>query len=152
MLIKHPVTANMNCKRNKQSGASMIEVMVALLILSIGLLGLAMLQGKTMRVNTDAMLRSQATLLANEIIEVMRLNPTGADKGLYAATVKPSPCSGCSGYTKAANDDLIAWYLAQEEVLPSATSSITWSGGKYTIMMKWNERGITTTQTWEVTI
>jgi len=142
----------MNLMKKRQSGVSMIEVLVALVILSVGLLGLAMLQGKTMRVNTDAMLRSQATLLANEIIENMRTNTTGAKNGLYAATSKPAACTSCSGYTKAANDDLIAWYKAQSDMLPSPTSSIVYTGGKYTITMQWNERGIKTTQVWEVTI
>jgi len=135
----------------------MIEVMVALLILAVGLLGLAMLQGKTMRVNTDAMLRSQATLLANEIIENMRTNPTGAKNQLYKIKLvsgRPAACTGCTGYTKAANDDLISWYDAQIQMLPSPTSEISYSvsSGKYTITMQWNERGITTTQVWEVTI
>lgn len=135
----------------------MIEVMVALLILSIGLLGLAMLQGKTMRVNTNAMLRSQATLLANEIIESMRVNTTGASNGKYVVDLKsgkPAACSSCTnsdgGLT--ANRDLRNWYDAQVQVLPSPTSKIEFSGGKYTITMKWDERGITTTQVWEVTI
>jgi len=145
----------MNLKQKRQTGASMIEVMVALLILSIGLLGLAMLQGKTMRVNTDAMLRSQATLLANEIIENMRTNPAGASNGKYKVDFtagRPAVCGSCTGTAKAANDDLISWYDAQIQMLPSPTSKIEYSGGKYTITMQWNERGILTTQVWEVTI
>ena len=147
----------MKAKQKRQLGASMIEVMVALLILSIGLLGLAMLQGKTMRVNTNAMLRSQATLLANEIIESMRTNITGADNGLYVidfSSGKPSPCGSCTDSNGAltANKDLISWYDAQTQMLPSPTSTITFSGGKYTITMQWDERGIPTSQVWEVTI
>ena len=133
----------------------MIEVLVALLILSIGLLGLAMLQGKTMRVNTDAMFRSQATLLANEIIEGMRSNPTGASNKLYEIDLtqgRPTACSGCSGYTKAANADLISWYDAQQQILPAPSSTIVYDSGKYIITMEWNERGIKTKQVWEVTI
>jgi type IV pilus assembly protein PilV len=145
---------NINVKPIRQRGASMIEVLVALLILSIGLLGLAMLQGKTMRVNTDAMFRSQATLLANEIIESMRTNTKGAGNGLYVASAKPSACGSCTDSNGAltANNDLISWYNAQEQTLPSPTSSITYAGGKYTITMQWNERGILTSQVWEVTI
>jgi type IV pilus assembly protein PilV len=148
---------DMNVKRNRQTGASMIEVMVAMLILSIGLLGLAMLQGKTMRVNTNAMLRSQATLLANEIIENMRTNTTGASNGFYVVDLKsgkPAACGGCtdSNGQKTATSDLISWYDAQQQMLPSPTSKIEYSGGKYTITMQWNERGILTSQVWEVTI
>ncbi|MGW8247736.1 MAG: type IV pilus modification protein PilV [Acidiferrobacterales bacterium] len=146
----------MSVTLKRQAGASMIEVLVALLILSIGLLGLAMLQGKTLRVNSDAMFRSQATLLANEIIESMRANTTGANTGLYKnmSGTKPSACGSCSGYTKAANDDLRAWYDAQADTLPAPSSTIDYDpiSGKYTITMIWNERGISTQQVWEVTI
>lgn len=133
----------------------MIESLVALLILSIGLLGLAMLQGNSLRVNTDAMVRSQATLLAEEIIEGMRINTKGADAGLYVATSKPPVCTSCVDTTngaRTANRDLISWYEAQEKLLPSPTSYITRSGGIYTITMQWNERGINVTQEWKVTI
>lgn len=148
----------MNEKKNRQLGASMIEVLVALVILSVGLLGLAMLQGKTMRVNTNAMLRSQATLMANEIIDCMRINPTGASNQLYVYNMKtqgkPAACSSCSGYTKAANDDLRSWYDAQIQVLPSPASQIVYDATTktYTITMQWDERGVKTTQVWKVSI
>jgi len=145
-------------KNRKQRGASMIEVMVALVILAVGLLGLAMLQGKTMRVNTNAMLRSQATLLANEIIDSMRANTLGADKGFYAVDIgssAPTVCTGCDdtdGHLTASRD-LVSWYNVQTQTLPSPSSKIVWNGsGSYTITMKWDERGITTTQEWEVQI
>ncbi len=141
-------------RHRKQLGSSMVEVLVALVILSVGLLGLAMLQGKSMRLNTDAMLRSQATLLATEIIEGMRVNLTGADAGLYVASSKPAACGSCTDANGAlsANRDLIDWYEAQNELLPSPTSSITLASGVYTITMEWNERGTTVRQIWEVTI
>lgn len=140
--------------KSKQTGTSLIEVMIALLILSIGLLGLAMLQGKSLKLNTDAMLRSQATMLAGQIIESMRVNTLGSSAGHYVATAKPTTCSGCNDTNgeKRANSDLIQWYEAQELVLPAPTSSIAYSGGVYTITMRWNERGQTVTQSWEVKI
>jgi len=146
----------MSMKPKLQSGTSMIEVLVALLVLSIGLLGLAMLQGKTLRVNSDAMFRSQATLLANEIIESMRANTKGASNKYYEAKVKPAACSSCTdvkGQLTAVRD-LRAWYDAQGQLLPSPSSEIVYDTAKgiYVITMKWDERGITTTQVWEVTI
>ncbi|MCG6975071.1 MAG: type IV pilus modification protein PilV [Acidiferrobacterales bacterium] len=129
---------------HKQAGASLIEVMVAFLILSIGLLGLAMLQGKSLRLNTDAYLRSQATLIAHELMENMRANPTGT----YApVTSKPGPC-GCSGIAKVTNDDLIRWYDAQQTLLPFTSAEISKSGTTYTIEMNWQERGQAVKQTW----
>jgi len=139
-----------------QTGTSLIEVLVALLILSIGLLGLAMLQGKSLRVNTDALIRSEATLLANEIIEAMRLNITGSSKGKYVVSSKPAVCGTCTDTdgSKAANRDLIKWYEGQEKVLPAPSSTITrdTATGVYTITMKWSERGVTKSQEWKVSI
>jgi len=139
-----------------QTGTSLIEVLVALLILSIGLLGLAMLQGKSLRVNTDALIRSEATLLANEIIEAMRLNTTGAGKGKYVVSSKPAVCTTCTDTDGglAANRDLIKWYEGQANVLPAPSSTITRDAttGVYTITMQWSERGVTKSQEWKVSI
>jgi type IV pilus assembly protein PilV len=149
MKLSRPYLAFAGRNRHRQAGASLIEVMIAFLILSIGLLGLAMLQGKSLRLNTDAYLRSQATLIAHELMENMRANPTG----IYGdVTTKPGPC-GCSGIAKATNDDVIRWYEAQESQLPFDSAKITKGIGQiYTIEMKWQERGQTVGQTWVVSL
>lgn len=54
------------------SGFSLLEVMIALLVISIGLLGLAGLQARSMRYNHDAFVRGQATAIANGIVDQMR--------------------------------------------------------------------------------
>ena len=58
-----------------QSGFSLLEVLVALLILSIGLLGIAGLQVTSKRSNFEALQRTTATMLANDILERIRGNP-----------------------------------------------------------------------------
>ena len=135
---------------HKQAGASLIEVMVAFLILSVGLLGLAMLQAKSLRLNTDAYMRSQATLIAHELMENMRANPTGN----YAAySGKPSGgCSSCNAVDKAVYDDVLRWWEAQENLLPSPDPTIAKSGSIYTITMKWQERDLPVTQTWVLSL
>ncbi|HLE93281.1 MAG TPA: type IV pilus modification protein PilV, partial [Sulfuricaulis sp.] len=55
-------------------GFSLIEVLVALLVLSIGLLGLAALQTTSLQYNTGSYFRTQATFLAYDIIDRMRAN------------------------------------------------------------------------------
>src|SRR5690606_3260878 len=64
-----------------QHGFSLIEVLVALLVLSVGLLGLAMLQIEGLKHNTDAYYRTQATVLAYDIIDRMRANSDAAKNG-----------------------------------------------------------------------
>jgi type IV pilus assembly protein PilV len=139
--------AKLGHRLDTQTGASLVEVMVAFLILSIGLLGLAMLQAKTLALNTDAYLRSQATLIANELIESMRANPSAT----YTATSKPAGvCGACTAVQKKADQAIIDWYVAQENLLPPNTSSITQSGSDCEIKMKWKEKNINVEQTWQI--
>ena len=54
------------------AGFALLEAMIALLVLAVGMLGIAALQARGMTYNTDAYARTQATALANDIIERMR--------------------------------------------------------------------------------
>jgi type IV pilus assembly protein PilV len=150
MIDSNKPLLNQTGKPHRQAGATLVEVMVAFLVLSIGLLGLAMLQAKSLRMNTDAYLRSQATLITNELIESMRSNPTGN----YTAASKPAPCGGCTGATKMANEDLIRWYQAQADLLPppATPSSITPSGTEFIITINWRERDRDVKQEWHVNL
>lgn len=64
-------------------GATLLEVMIALMIFSIGMLGLAALQVTGLRETGNSELRTQATLVANDMIERMRANPKGVSDGSY---------------------------------------------------------------------
>ena len=65
---------NISCN-NK--GFTLIEVLIAVIILSIGLLGMAGIQIKGLRGTTSSTVRSQATILANDIAERMHVNTNG---------------------------------------------------------------------------
>lgn len=85
-------------------GFTLIEVLVSLVILSIGLLGIAKLMLFSSRSNDSAYLRSQATALAYEIVDNMRANRQEATsnltyntaKGAVATTAAP-PAALCVG-------------------------------------------------------
>lgn len=62
----------------QQTGATMIEVMIAVLVLSIGLLGTASLLGVSIRNTQSANYRSQAANLAYEFIDTARSNKLNA--------------------------------------------------------------------------
>lgn len=64
-------------------GFSLIEVLVALAIMSFGMLGIAALQVTGVRANQGAYLRSQATLIANDLAERMYANRAGTMRTLY---------------------------------------------------------------------
>ncbi len=61
-------------RRSRQSGFSLLEVLIAIVITSIGLLGLAAMQATGLRNNHSAYHRSQATVLAYDIADRMRSN------------------------------------------------------------------------------
>lgn len=63
-------------RRRPQSGFTLVEVLVTVIILAIGILGLAGLQIAGMRSNHSAFLRTQATLAASDLMDRMRVNPT----------------------------------------------------------------------------
>jgi len=135
----------------RQRGASLIEVMVAVVVLSIGLLGLAMLQAKSLRLNTDAYLRSQATLITNEFIEDMRANPTAN----YVISAKPAAiCGGCPIEQQLADAAIIRWYTAQENLLPSNSSEVTQDGVtlNLTVSTRWQERNVNVRQNWVLSL
>ncbi len=95
----------MNTKRIRISsrpegsgGFSLVEVMVAMLVLSIGLIGVASLQLTGLHSNQTALIRSQATILASDIIDRMRANPQGVLDDEYddiKSYVTPPPDPGC---------------------------------------------------------
>jgi type IV pilus assembly protein PilV len=69
-------------------GISLIEMLVALLVLSFGLLGLAGLQATSLRNNTSALFRSQANAVAFDIMDRMRANKIAAVcNGAYATAI-----------------------------------------------------------------
>lgn len=143
-----------------QKGFTLIEVLVAILVLSIGLLGLAMLQVESLKHNTDAYYRTQATMLAYEIIDRMRANSDAALNGDYVsatAPATPETCGdttgGCGSKTALAQYDLSVWYQKLSQAVPAASgapSTITIAGTQITVTINWNERGITKTRNWTI--
>lgn len=62
-----------------QEGSSLVEVMVALFVLAIGLLGVLAMQSKSMQYNQSASIYSQAVYFANDVAERIRSNPEAID-------------------------------------------------------------------------
>lgn len=83
----------------RERGFSLLEVLVSLLLVSIGALGMAALQGKSVRYTQDALQRNEAILLAQQLLEQMRSNPKGALNG--------NQFSSSSAYYKAPGDAFV---------------------------------------------
>jgi len=115
----------------KQPGFTLVEVLVTLVVLAVGLLGLAALQSVTLRSSNSAVYRSQATNLAYYIADCMRVNRGAAINGDYVISPIPTPpaCtksstgSALSGATIALKD-IDAWQKTLACVLPQGTGGI----------------------------
>jgi len=77
--------------RQRQRGASLIEVLVAFLLLSLGLLGMSALQINALQNSHSSLQRSQATMLAHFMMDAMRANATAARNGDYNLGVLGNP-------------------------------------------------------------
>lgn len=126
-----------------QRGFTLLEVLVALVVLSIGLLGLSGLQTSSLRNNHSAFLRSQATLLSTDIVDRMRANRAAAAAGDYDIGYAASPTSttcvaGCSALD-VAKVDVRQWrdYVGR---LPGGESQIDVSAtGIAEIRVRWSD-------------
>ena len=100
--------------KSKQHGSSLIEVMIAVVIISVGLLGMAGTQLASLKNNQSAMERSNAVTLTYSILDRMRANRDVAGSGGYdqALPLTVGDCGAAGGAGLAALD-LAAW---QQEI------------------------------------
>ncbi len=127
------------------AGFTLIEVLVAVLVLAIGMLGIAALIVQGVKYNHGAYLRSQISTLAYDIIDRMRANRANAvNYALPTPYVAQTPAgTNACDYTVAASaaNDLGCWENQVDFALPpGSTANITAAGGQYTITLSWTDR------------
>ena len=143
-------------------GFTIVEALVALVVLSIGMLGMAGLFVTTLRSGGSAISRMQAVSLASDMADRIRANPDG--QSAYAAAAATSiGCMGssttpCTSATMAAND-LFVWQTEIANTLPgSPTGTVAFvpsAGavpGTYTITVTWSEAGQSTALSYQMTV
>jgi type IV pilus assembly protein PilV len=118
----------------KQQGYSLIEVLVALVVLSIGLLGLARLQLTGLRYANSAAERLEAVNRAYDILDRMRANRVAALAGDYDVNVGSAPSAG-----GLAQSDVEQWKAALQATLPAGDGAIVVSNRVATITVQWSE-------------
>jgi type IV pilus assembly protein PilV len=144
-IIKNPGDINFS----SQSGSSLLEVMVAVMITSVGLLGLAALQNTSLKLSYDSYLRTQASFMAYDLIDRVRANSDAAPYELDPEdSLTATNCyyvsdadSGCNKSEMRAYD-LYTWKKQVEEVLPGAVPSVTYTTAtqQYTLNLVWEDR------------
>ncbi|MBZ0071799.1 MAG: type IV pilus modification protein PilV [Thiohalobacteraceae bacterium] len=146
--LKRPPSTHIPTPRHgvRSNGFSLIEILITVLILAIGLLGLAGLQGASLRNNQSAYVRTQATNLAYEIVDAMRANVTVARAGGYDLAYGAASSSG-----GIAQDDLNTWRARVTTVLANGDSEIARAGDVFTIRVRWDDsRGAEAPQVFEM--
>ena len=135
-----------------QSGFSLLEILIAVLVLSIGILGMSGLQLSSLRNNQQSYQRSQATALVSGLMDRMRANRAQAAQGSYTLAVNTTPTAPTVNCESAnctpaqlATYDLSSWYTTLNQTLTGATARITCStspctlGVTQTITVLWDE-------------
>jgi type IV pilus assembly protein PilV len=154
-------------KRDQMSGFSMIELLVAVLVMGIGVLGITGLQVLSMQNNRAALLRGEAVHMAYDIMDRIRANP-GLDYALtMAATPPESPnclAVSCSAQEMRSFDHRVwkcllgnfnshencldvrdpdEWAVLppadQQAGLPAGNGSIEINGSIVTVTVRWQE-------------
>lgn len=122
---------------------TLIEVLVTLVIMSVGLLGVAALQLTTVRNNYDAFVRSQAAMLASDMLDRMRANRLQAQGYVAVFNGDTNPATG----TTAAND-VAQWRQTLAAQLPLGVGQIDFNAATQvvTIRIQWGERNAVVAQ------
>lgn len=128
-------------------GVSLLEILITLVIFSLGLLGVAALQGQSLTANYNSYLYTQASSLAYEIAERVRVNSsaiTSYDTGGLISSIIGSDCDGvnCTP-AQFATYDMDKW-LKRVSELPEGMASIngvTGSPATAVINIRWRGFG-----------
>ena len=132
--------------RRRVKGFTLIEVLIALIIMSVGMLGIAGLYVHSMQAGRTSMLRHNAVILAGDIADRIRANPrAGAAYGLAGAN---NNCVdggvNCTIAQMAAND-IFLWDQQAAATLPNGAVAIVFNNGvvppTYQITVSWTEPG-----------
>jgi type IV pilus assembly protein PilV len=135
--------------RSRQSGFSLIEVLITVMIVAFSLLGMAGMQALSLKTQKDASLRSVAVVTGLDLVERLENNLTGAIAGNYVDTLPKTFATVTDCSTIACTPQQLATYDLNEfqtllnERLPGATARITYAGTGpwvYTVVINWTQR------------
>ena len=130
----------------RQQGFSLVEVLIALVIMSVGMLGIATLFLQGMQAGRTSMFRHNAVILVGDVADRIRANPTAG--AAYAGAGVDSGCVGqgtnCS-QPQMASHDIFLWTQQAAESLPAGSVNVVFDGAvappTYQITANWTEAG-----------
>lgn len=136
-------------RRENQSGFSLIEVLISIIVLSFGLLGMVGMQAAALQANREARLQSSAAVLARELAEMIRGNKDigiltagnpylGSFSTSPLAATTPSYClnvatstPACADKTAIANAEMTEWLARVDAQLPGARVSVCFDSAPF---------------------
>ncbi|WP_250464211.1 type IV pilus modification protein PilV [Microbulbifer litoralis] len=127
-----------------QRGAALIEIMITVLVMSVGLLGLGATQMMSLKNGNNANRSYLASVAAYDIAERMRANPETARSGNYNGTVDEPrtevSCEQSCTAAQLAQMDLYQWSLLLDGSLPGGEGKVEMSGDTATVTITWTEK------------
>jgi type IV pilus assembly protein PilV len=128
-------------------GFTLVETLVSLVVLSVGMIGIAALYAQGLSAGRTAQYRSQAVNLAADMADRIRLNRNA--QAAYAGAAANNNCDPAGGATctsaQMAAYDLFVWNRQVQQLLPNGQWQIQFNGGalppSYTIQLTWDEVG-----------
>ncbi len=142
-------------KHAEQGGFTLLEILVTIIVLAIGLLGIASLQNTSIKLSYDAYLRSQASLLSYDLMDRIRANQSPTATYAFNTVDGTSPpaaftgdcyidSSGQCNATQMAQSDIREWFDQAEEIFPDGKfkleNTATAPDTNYEITISWLDR------------
>ena len=125
-----------------QRGTTLIEVLVAILVTAIGVMGAAAVQLNAVKFNQTAKFRSTAVFLANDIADRLRANRAAALNGDYDIAMDDDAPSGTSIDVV----DLSEWLGELALRMPSGDGEVARADRRFTITIQWDESRLSDTR------
>ena len=122
-----------------QAGFTLIEVMVAAVVIAIGLLGVVALHLEALRTTRMALARTQAVALAADLADRIRAHPAPAQ-----AYDCGGDCAAGDGGDAQATADLDDWLAKVGARLPDGVAAVSYAAGApshYRIQLRWTDGG-----------